>query len=90
MAGDECRRKLAVAPKVGGRSSPVPCTLSVVADHRLAAPAGYWLLTSGIFAVNAMVAAGNGMGLMAIFALVAAVAALWTAWVGLPNSSLSQ
>ena len=59
-------------------------------DHRVAAPAGFWLVTAGIFAINAVLAAGNGMGLMAFFALVATVAALWAAWVALPKSSRSQ
>ena len=59
-------------------------------DDRAAAPAGFWLLTAGIFAVNAVVAARNGMGPMAFFALVAAVAALWAAWVALPKYRRSQ
>ena len=55
------------------------CTLPSMVDDRNAAPAGFWLVTAGIFAVNAVVAAGNGMGLMTFFALVATVAALWAA-----------
>jgi hypothetical protein len=61
-----------------------------VVDHRVAAPAGFWLVTAAIFAINAVVAAGNGMGLMAFFALLATVAALWTTWVALPKYSRSQ
>jgi hypothetical protein len=49
-----------------------------------------WLVTCGIFAVNAVVAAGNGMGLMAFFAVIAAVAAAWAAWVALPSAPHSR
>lgn len=35
-------------------------------------------------------ASRNGMGLMAFFASVATVAALWAAWVALPKYSRSQ
>ncbi|MCA1705012.1 MAG: hypothetical protein LC808_17815 [Actinobacteria bacterium] len=59
-------------------------------DHRPSAPAGFWLVTAGIFAINAVVASGNGLGLMAFFALVAALAALWAAWVALPHAPRSQ
>ncbi|HEV2760729.1 MAG TPA: hypothetical protein VGV86_14305 [Acidimicrobiales bacterium] len=59
-------------------------------DHRVAATAGFWLVTAGIFASNAVLAAVNGMSLMAFFALVATVAALWAAWVALPRYSRSQ
>jgi len=61
-----------------------------VVDHRPSAPAGFWLVIGGIFAINAVVAAGNGLGLMAFFALVAALAALWAAWVALPHAPRSQ
>ena len=59
-------------------------------DHRVAAPAGFWLVAAGIFAINGVVAAGNGSGLMAFFAVVVTVAALWAAWLALPKYSRSQ
>lgn len=58
-------------------------------DHRRTAPVGFWLVTAGIFAINAVVAATNGIGLMAFLAMVATIAALWAAWAALPNSARS-
>ncbi len=61
-----------------------------VADQRPQAPAAFWLVTAGIFAINAVLAVGNGIGLMAFFALIATIAALWAAWVALPDSPRSE
>jgi hypothetical protein len=61
-----------------------------VVDQRSSGPFSFWLVTAGIFAINAVVAATYGIGLMAFFALVATVAAMWAAWAALPNSPRSQ
>ena len=81
--------RLLPSARPGGGES-VSLYASAVANHRPSAPAGFWLVTAGIFAINAVVAAGNGIGLMAFLALVATVAALWAAWVASPNSRRAQ